>query len=225
MALGASPVVARYACCVVIVYKPYYSVLRVVVQEPHDKSTKKTGGGNLKMLCSTTIKIVVWIIMLVCAAGLGIACFIGAVILWGRGLYGVFRWVHWRSSKKGMSVSGEIEDSCPKVMPGQEKGSHWNHAWTIAKSGNRRIRDDRDSAHFNVGPLLKSTTGLEMKSIALLIRMRHESSKRKDELHEVDRKAAGGRAFPSRVGTSDKVQVDNDMYTALFVQDSFVQND
>lgn len=122
-----------------------------------------------------------------------------------------------------MSVSGETEEyRCPTAMPGQEQGSHWKHAWTIAKCGNRRIRDDRDSAHFNVGPLLKSTTGLKMEHLALLIRTRHERQKNKEELNEVDRDAAGGHLFPSRIGISDKVQLDH-VYAVLCAQTVFCE--
>lgn len=172
----------------------------------HIKMKKAAIEGAFKTLCWVLIKVLAWALMSVCAAALSIACFTGAIVLWARGLYGVYRWVCWRSSEEGKSVSGETPDyRCPTAMPGQEQGAHWKHAWTIAKGGNRKIRDNRDSAHFNVGPLLTNSTGLNVGQLALLIRTRHEISNRKEELHEVDRNVAGVHLFPPRAGTSDKV--------------------
>lgn len=78
-------------------------------------------------------------------------------------------------------------------MPGEEQSTRWKQAWNIANSKNCRIRDDCYSPHFNVAPLLKSTTGLDMEHLSLLIKKQDEHAERVEEVNIVDREMAAGR--------------------------------
>lgn len=75
----------------------------------------------------------------------------------------------WVSQQEIKTSNSEHEElSCPAPMPGQERTEHWRKAWNLAKARNCRINDDKESVHFHVGPLLKSTTGLSMDNLMSL---------------------------------------------------------
>lgn len=131
------------------------------------------------------------------AAGLCVVATLGSLVLWGRGLWGVWKWVCWRGTQEGKEVSGETQcHRCPTAMPGQELGDHWKHSWAMAKRRNYRISKEHDSLHFNVAPLIKGAAGLGLEHLVLLVKKRSERSKREEELKEVDREVAGGHLLP-----------------------------
>lgn len=115
---------------------------------------------------------VAWVIALVFAGIMCALCCIGSIILWIRGLWGVVEWNVWRLMEEGEIISGAAENNCPKAMPGQECGDPWRHAWKVVKARNYKIRHESESAHFHIGPLLKSFTGLDMERLVMLIRNR-----------------------------------------------------
>ena len=87
-------------------------------------------------------------------------------------------------------MSGEAESSCPTAMPGQERGDHWRHAWRVVQTRNYRIRQESGSVHFHVAPLLKSTTGLDMERLVMLVKKRDTKINGDRELINMDKEAA-----------------------------------
>ena len=146
--------------------------------------------GHFRTLFSTLFGACAWILALVFAAVLCALCCIGSIILWGRGLWGVAEWSCWRFTEEGRAVSGEAESTCPTAMPGQERGDHWRHAWSVVQNRNYRIRQESGSVHFHVAPLLKSTTGLDMERLVTLVKKRDIKINGNRELRDIDKEAA-----------------------------------
>lgn len=87
-------------------------------------------------------------------------------------------------------MSGRRQLDCPTAMPGQERGGHWEHAWEVVRAGNHRIRQVSESAHFHILPLLKSTTGLDMERLVMVIKHRNaKSDKDCKECRDMDKRA------------------------------------
>lgn len=140
------------------------------------------------------------------AAILCVLSCIGSIILWLRGLWGVVEWSFWRLTEEGKFVSGASENNCPKAMPGQERGDPWRHAWKVVKARNYRIRHESESAHFHIGSLLKSTTGLDMERLVMLVKNRDAKNNRDKEFKAMDKEAAEA-LFSSQVHVGDTVLV------------------
>lgn len=74
-------------------------------------------------------------------------------------------------------------------MPGEENGEFWLNAWELAQSRNiSSTRGKQKEAHFNVEPLLTSTTGLRMSHLVMLVKSQNDGSSRAerqklDEIH------------------------------------------
>ena len=81
-------------------------------------------------------------------------------------------------------------ERCPTAMPGQERGDHWGHAWRVVQTRNYRIRQESGSVHFHVAPLLKSTTGLDMERLVMLVKKRNTKINGDRELINMDKEAA-----------------------------------
>lgn len=116
----------------------------------------------------------------------------GSIILWFRGMWGVYEWVRWEMKGKDGNKNKAKEDNdgllnCPTAMPGQERQDHWEKAWLLAKARNYRIQDDTKSVHFHVAPFLKSTKGLSMEDlISTEANLRTTSGCRKDYRDEMN---------------------------------------
>ena len=87
-------------------------------------------------------------------------------------------------------MSGETESTCPTAMPGQERGDHWRHAWSVVQARNYRIRQESGSVHFHVAPLLKSTKGLDMERLMMSVKERDTNLNGDRELRYMDKEAA-----------------------------------
>ncbi|CAN0376362.1 unnamed protein product, partial [Ascophyllum nodosum] len=146
--------------------------------------------GHFRKFFFTLFGACAWILALVFAAVMCALCCIGSIILWGRGLWSVAEWTCWRFTEEGRAVSGEAESSCPTAMPGQERGDHWRHAWRVVQTRNYRIRQESGSVHFHVAPLLKSTTGLDMERLVMLVKKRDTKINGDRELINMDKEAA-----------------------------------
>lgn len=147
--------------------------------------------GHCRIFLRTMVGIILWIIYLVFAAVLCALCCIASLILWVRGLFGVGEWVFWRLTDRGKQMSGRRQLDCPKAMPGQERGGHWEHAWEVVQAGNHRIRHESVSAHFHIFPLLKSTTGLDMERLVMVIKHRNaKSNQNSEKIIDMDKRAA-----------------------------------
>lgn len=154
--------------------------------------------GHFRTLVLAVLSSVAMIAAVVVAAAMCVVFTAGSAVLWVRGLWDVLQWLAWRTSDDAKSVSGETEKHpCPTAMPGQEHGSHWKHAWwNVAKRSNYRIRAERESVHFNVAPLLTSTTGLDLERLSLLIKRGDDNTVREKDITEIDRAAASGHLLP-----------------------------
>lgn len=72
-----------------------------------------------------------------------------------------------------------MERKCRSVMPGEERSEDWSKAREIAMAHNY-TQSSTGSIHFNVGPLLKMTTGMDVEQLALRIKFKAEADKLKD---------------------------------------------
>ena len=72
------------------------------------------------------------------------------------------------------------------VMPGEERNKDWNKAREVAIARNY-THNSGDSKQFNVGPLLKLTTGMDMDQLALRVKLKAEA----DRLNEYVAPLAG----------------------------------
>lgn len=79
-----------------------------------------------------------------------------------------------------------------KVMPGEEHGTRWMEARQIANSMNSVMRGEGYAKHFNLGPFLKCTTGLDMVHLYRLISRRDDDEERSKKLDDIDRDREGG---------------------------------
>lgn len=133
-------------------------------------------------------------------------------VLWLRGLYSVVEWVRWKVSEEGKLGSGETlfggtpSRGYPTAMPGQESGSHWQHAWQhVAKARNVRLRHELDSEHFHVTPLLQSTTGVDMGRLCCVAKKKVDEKQQGTAPSEKGKgKMAGGvdKPAPETASTS-----------------------
>lgn len=82
----------------------------------------------------------------------------------------MFEWVWWRLTK---GLAEYRRRNRLEVRPGEERGPDWKDARDIAKARNY-AQDGSDPGHFNVGPLLKMTTGWDMADLDLRVKQRVE---------------------------------------------------
>lgn len=115
--------------------------------------------GYIRSVAFLVVSITAWIAASVLGVLLVLACVGGSVVLWLRGLGGLFLWglEEWR--RRG------IKEDFPTPMPGQEEStkgeqgrewSCWREAWeSVAKVRANRTLHGQNSAHFNVGSFLQ----------------------------------------------------------------------
>ena len=65
------------------------------------------------------------------------------------------------------------------VVPGEERSDDWQKAREIAKARNYK-QNNTDSDQFNVGTLLKMTTGMDLEQLALYVKMKTEADRLKE---------------------------------------------
>lgn len=147
----------------------------------------------------STIQIVAalfgWFMATAVAAIYSALCIAASLLLFFLGLAGVWRWWRWRWSEEGRRLSRweRENDGCPvKVMPGEEHGTRWIEARQIANSMNSGMRGETYATHFNLGPFLKCTTGLDMVQLYILISRRDDDEERSKKLDDIDRDREGG---------------------------------
>ncbi|CAM9162025.1 unnamed protein product, partial [Ascophyllum nodosum] len=104
------------------------------------------------------------------------ACALSSAILWLWGLWSVVDWVHWRLTVGFEKFSNR---KCRMVVPGEERSDDWQKAREIAKARNYK-QNNTDSDQFNVGTLLKMTTGMDLEQLALYVKMKTEADRLKE---------------------------------------------
>lgn len=149
---------------------------------------KNEHDGHFRVFFRVVLGMVAWSLALAFAVVLCVLCFIGSLVLWVRGLWGIVEWRSWRLAE-GKTVPGGAELDRPTAMPGQQRGNHWKHAWEIVKAGNYSIRHETGSAHFHISPLLKRTTGFDMERLVMLIKQRDTKNTRDKEFKDMDKEA------------------------------------
>lgn len=156
--------------------------------------------GFLRTVWLVIAVFVAWLACTVLAMLFCTLCVVGTGLLWCRGLWSVRQWVRWRQSRDGAKF-----DECPVIMPGEGRRNRWIHAWEIAKSKNLRTWEDPDSPHFNVAPLLKSSTGLNLTVLLDKLHKEMEESEKDERMDDLD--LPGSWGSNGGVGCAcDKVQ-------------------
>lgn len=147
--------------------------------------------------------LLLWGMTTIILAFLWVAGVLSSVILWFRGIWGIYQWFRWRNredTRKWLEVWEQRR--CPlHIMHGEVNWARWLEAWEIARS--IRINDEeRYYAHeFDVKEFLKKTTALEMKHLSLLRDRRDGPIGRfKRETDDVDREIErADRAFKAAI--------------------------
>lgn len=145
------------------------------VKPAEDSDATTARPGYFRAMCIVIMHILAWIGASGFAVVMCVACLIGSFILWVRGLCEVEVWRRRRSVSKHKPQSHYGKRDCPTAMAGQEDGNHWRDAWRkVAETQDYGIQRERESIHFNVDSLLKSTTGLDLEHISRVVKRRHQ---------------------------------------------------
>lgn len=138
----------------------------------------------LRWICSMVVHAIIICYMAVLATIICPLYALGSLFLWVHGLIEVVSsWYNYKgkTNHSGLRNRGKGRGLPVKALPGAEMGERWMTAVRIAKSTNYTLCQDHYSPFYKVEPLLRSTTGLGMEHLSLLIAKRANQVANKDD--------------------------------------------
>ncbi|CAM9492651.1 unnamed protein product [Ectocarpus sp. 12 AP-2014] len=171
-------------------------MLAVAERKPKLQSRR---AGYFRKLCSGIVGLLGLVVGLSLALVLFVVSLLGSVLLWFRGLYGVFEWL-----TQPIEQDGSESDPCHvslvgkgAILPGALRACKggWQDAIRVVEASNygpiaqrkKTIVGGPVPGHYDVGALLQMTTGWTLGHLSSLVRMKEEESRKEESmLREID---------------------------------------
>ncbi|CAM9784847.1 unnamed protein product, partial [Scytosiphon promiscuus] len=162
------------------IFRPFADEKPQVISMDNPEVTKRWG--YMRSTAFLVVSITAWAAVSILGVFQVVVCIGGSILLWLRGLIGLFFW--------GLDEWGRrhTRDDFPTPMPGQEEGSKgadsqewscWREAWqSVVRNRATRKLQGQTSAHFHVGSLLQSTTGLDLEQLGVAVLEKEERMQR-----------------------------------------------